>query len=50
MKMEEDVRDYMITNLRNERTDLKEMASFLYAEGIVLKKEGVGDKMSWGAV
>ena len=47
MKMEEDVRDYMITNLRNERTDLKEMASFLYEEGIVLKKEGVGNKMSW---
>lgn len=47
MKMEEDVRDYLITNLSNDRIDLKMMASFLYEEGIVLKKEGVGDKMSW---
>jgi len=47
MNMEEDVRDYILTKIPNERTDLKMMASVLFDEGIVLKKECVKDKMSW---
>jgi len=47
MNMEEDVRDYMLTMLPEERTDLKKLASFLTTEGITLKKTGKGDKISW---
>jgi hypothetical protein len=47
MNMEEDVRDYMMTTLSGERTDLTKVASFLMTEGIVLKSTGKGDKLSW---